>query len=458
MGHKPLSGHVAGLAATLLLLVACGTLQPATQPVPTAATSARVSSTHTWMAVPATATVTPAPPTVTPTVTPPTATPTGNPLAWRLPPAAPVDGERKGPRLVNYAHRHDMLHGVHDIEERLAQWDVVILNPDHHLSLDRMRETNPDIKILMWIPMQGPHRSLSLHRGFQSQWFLRTVDGALLIAPWGEPLANPYADSCGYVYHVLDYLQVRRQRYDGVLYDCLWTGPRSGADANEDGILDDKDVYAFRTAMTLLLRETRERFPDWVVTGNGGLPWPPGSAYYEPANGNMHENALGDQFGDPGWNYLWSMYNTVAAESQSPVYHFINVDLRANGRTQSQAAGVTLLTESDLRRMRLGLVGSMLLDSGYFGFDRGDCLHGQLWWFDEYDVDMGDALGPYSQSVYGPGTFSREFENGIVILNSGDSSIRVDFDTPHFDVSLRVEGTSFLIPSNDARILLVGRN
>lgn len=104
--------------------------------------------------------------------------------------------------------------------------------------------------------------------------------------------------------------------------------------------------------------------------------------------------------------------------------------------------------------MRLGLVGSMLLDSGHFGFDKGDCLHGQLWWFDEYDVEMGEALAPCSQNLYGPGTFSREFENGVLILNSSDRSIEVHFEAKHFDVSLRQEGGSFLIPPKDARILL----
>jgi len=390
-----------------------------------------------------------------PTPTPEPSAATVNPLAWQLPPTTPVDSERRGPRLVNYAHRYDLLvtSGIPDIEERLAQWDVIILNPDHHLSLDRIRQTNPDIRILVWIPLQGP--SGSLYDGFRPSWNCRTVDGTTLIAPWNEPLANPYADDCGYVYHVLDYLQDRHQHYDGVLYDCMWMHPRSGADINEDGRLDDLDVQAFQSAMLTLLRETRQRFPGWIITGNGGLPWPPGSAYYQYANGNMHENALGDQFGDPGWSYMWWAYNTVTAESQEPPCHFINVDVRASTRSQTQAAHLNLLTEDDLRRLRLGLVGSMLLDSGYFGFDRGDCLHGQLWWFDEYDVDVGDALGPYSQDLYGPGTFSREFENGVVILNGTDSPIRVELDTTHLDVSLRLEATTFLIPPNDARILLV---
>jgi hypothetical protein len=388
-------------------------------------------------------------------------TPTVNPLAFKLPPTTAVDPAKQGPRLVNCLHRHDILErsGISNLEERVAQWDVIILNADHHLSLDKIRETNPDITILVWVSLRYPHPNLSLHRGYRPSWNSRTVDGETLRFADGNPITNLYAEEYAYVYHVLDYLEERYEFYDGVLYDCLWTGPHSGADGagadiNEDGILDNRDRDAYLSAGLLLLRETQDRFPGWLITGNPGIPWPPGSPYYQYANGNMHENALGDQFGDPSWDFMWWRYNTVESESQQPAYHFINVDLRAYGRSYLQAAELLSLTEDDLRRMRLGLAGSMLLDTGYFGFDRGDAGHGDLWWFDEYDVDLGDALGPYSQGVYGPGTFSREFENGLVILNNSDQAIEVDFEEDYLDVSFRQEGTSFVIPAHDARILL----
>jgi hypothetical protein len=389
------------------------------------------------------------------------ATPTVNPLAWQLPPTTPVDSEKKGPRLINYLHRHDILEnsGISHLEERVAQWDVIILNPDHHLSLDEIREMNPDIIILVWASLRYPHPSLSLHRGYRPSWNSKTVDGETLRFRDGNPITNLYAEDYAYVYHVLDYLEERHQLYDGVLYDCLWVGPHrgadgAGADINEDGILDNRDLDAYLSAGLLLLRETQDRFPEWLITGNPGIPWPPGAVYYQYANGNMRENALGDQFGDPSWNFMWWQYNTVEQESQEPTYHFINVDLRAYGRSYGQAASMYSLTQDDLRRMRLGLVGSMLLDSGYFGFDRGDAGHGDLWWFDEYDADLGDALGSYSENLYGPGTFSREFEKGLVILNNSDQAVEVQFDENYFDVSFDEEGTSFLIPANDARILL----
>ena len=274
------------------------------------------------------------------------------------------------------------------------------------------------------------------------------------MAPWNQPIANIYTDNYGYVYHILEYLKKYYQSYAGVLYDCMWEYPWKGGDINEDGKLDGKDIKALRLATVTLLKETRDLFQEWIITGNGGCPWSKKSEYYKYANGNMHENALGDEFGDPSWNFMWNAYNTVTRKSQKPSYRFINVDVRANRRSQLEARILNSLTKDDLRRMRLGLVGSMLLDNGYFGFDRGDCLHGQLWWFDEYNVDMGDALGPYSKNPYGKRTFSREFKNGLVILNNGNRSIHVNLKVNHFDVSTHEEATSFMIPGKDARILL----
>lgn len=223
------STMVMALGLILLLSTACGrapsvptataTLLPTSTPTPAPLTPTPLPPTP----VPPTATPTPMPPTATPTVAPTEEVTACEPeLGWCLPPTTPVDRERNGPRLVNYAHRHDILEysGISSIEERLAQWKVIILNPDHHLSLDKIRKTNPYIRILVWISLQGPHPSLSLHRGFRSSWNCKTIDGKTLIAPWIEPLANRYADDYGYLYHVLDYLEKRRQRYDGVLYDC----------------------------------------------------------------------------------------------------------------------------------------------------------------------------------------------------------------------------------------------
>ncbi len=345
------------------------------------------------------------------------------------------------------------------MEERLAQWDVVILNPDYNLinkdfSHDKIREINPDIKILAWIPMQGPGVWDSLIHGYNQDWNLETPTGEFF-EPWGFPLANPFIDNYGYSKHVINFIENKvQQDVDGIMFDVLLDNPWSGADYNEDGVLDNSDRDSLRSSQIYLLNELRSLHPDWILTGNGGVPWSESCELYNYANGPMHENALGNEFADPGWQYTWNAYNYIGDLAREPVCHFINVDLRMD-RTQEEAQMIDSLTSDDMRRFRLGLVGTMLRDYGYFGFDRGDCLHGQLWWFKEYNADLGDPLGSYETGTYGNEILSREFENATIILNPTMSDIEVVFDEKHTDVSFNLESTTFTLPSKDARIYLV---
>jgi len=78
---------------------------------------------------------------------------------------------------------------------------------------------------------------------------------------------------------------------------------------------------------------------------------------------------------------------------------------------------------SSYQEMRFGLT-STLLGNGYYSFDSGDQSHGQVWWYDEYDVGLGKAVSaPYNlleldnQKVK-PGLWRRDFEQGIILVNS----------------------------------------
>src|ERR1035441_1769013 len=84
--------------------------------------------------------------------------PTTQPVGWLLPPITPVHRQR--PLLVNYCQILGDDTSVDHLSERLAQWDVLILDPhsviERHLSLPDIRRINPRIKILAWVPVQGP--------------------------------------------------------------------------------------------------------------------------------------------------------------------------------------------------------------------------------------------------------------------------------------------------------------
>ncbi len=129
--------------------------------------------------------------------------------------------------------------------------------------------------------------------------------------------------------------------------------------------------------------------------------------------------------------------------------------VRAGGRDQDQASRLESLTKDDMRRLRLGLGTAMLLDEVYFGFDRGDCLHGQLWWFDEYDVDLGAPVAPLEADSPHPGTLQRRFTHGRVIVNPTGQAVTVTFPEPLRDASTGVVGSTIVIPPSDARLLML---
>ncbi len=381
---------------------------------------------------------------------------------WRLPPSGSVS--RTAPRLVNYFHINHPEGQVDHRSERLAQWNVVILNHDlvnsRDLTLSRMRKTNPHIKILAWVPLQGPNNGLA--PGVPSKgsldWYARKADGTYLVPHWGGTLMNPWVHDYAWIQHVLRYIRrscLGTTGYDGIMLDCLWPSEPGENDVNGDGKHDARDTRVWREAMVLLLRQLRTEFPDAILVGNAGGAWPADCPYYQYANGCMQENALGDEFGASDWKGFWESYRTALSKvTGRPIYHFVQVDVRADRRSQNAAAALTSLNENDQRRLRLGLGTTLLLDGGYFGFDRGDCLHGQLWWFDEYDQDLGAPRGSFHEGDYGPGTLSREFEHGLVVVNPTQEVVTVADDA---GLKQRTSGEwqeTILIPPNDARILV----
>lgn len=85
---------------------------------------------------------------------------------------------------------------------------------------------------------------------------------------------------------------------------------------------------------------------------------------------------------------------------------------------QGQGYDVTTDEELDLvwrdfPRMRLGLT-TVLMTDAYYGYDFGTAAYGFPFWYAEYDARLG---GPLSEHQTYENYMSREYENGIVILN-----------------------------------------
>jgi Hypothetical glycosyl hydrolase family 15 len=209
-------------------------------------------------------------------------------------------------------------------------------------------------------------------------------------------------------------------QHDGIIVDMVvdkqyWT----------DSISDDEwleSTKAIYDQITELNTENK------LVIFNAGARFSDIDAYSEYFDGYLMENFMGEQ--------LKTTFNEglEAADSEYIVIYGVDTD----------DTGVV-----DLKKMRLGLTLSLLNDNTYFTYDFGPRDHGQAWWYEEYNVELGEPLCDYYEL---DGAYWREFENGIVI--SAPDGAEVNFEAALTDVTTGTSSTSFTIEPSDGRIFV----
>ncbi|MCX6745404.1 MAG: putative glycoside hydrolase, partial [Candidatus Parcubacteria bacterium] len=125
-----------------------------------------------------------------------------------------------------------------------------------------------------------------------------------------------------------------------------------------------------------------------------------------------------------GW--LGSMKNYLNADlGYTPQYFIINAT------TKNQGAA------TDYQTFRFGLA-SALIGNGYYSFDFGDLGHDKVWWYDEYNIYLGNSVSgaknllDQTSSDLKPGVWQRDFQNGVSLVNSTSTkqkiSLTADFE------------------------------
>ena len=373
------------------------------------------------------------------------------------------------PRTANYFLKWTLT----EAEAReLAKWDLVILDMELQTRapdlLKKMRTLNPNIILLVYITpqeiRQDASRSFSLMRqklarGIADDWYLKNSAGEKITWWPGTHLLNVTNEAPAfsnqrwneYLVNFVTNNLLSSGLWDGVFYDNAWDDITHFAgtdiDANRDRRIDDAPVAnkAWQQGMQFIYNSTRDRVSsDIIVVGNGTT-----RAYRDHLNGNLIENFL-----PFSWEPTMNTYRYVQDTKQEPALSVINANI-ANGA----------FSQSDYQRMRFGL-GSTLLEDGYFSFDYGDKDHSQLWWYDEYAVDLGQPIAeaesakkakPYTADIW-----RRDFERGISVLNStpGAQSVSLngEFEKLHGTQDPKVNDGAIVselrINSNDSILLL----
>lgn len=349
-------------------------------------------------------------------------------------PALQAAAPDKYPRLASYYLKAGI--GIPSSDHAaLAQYDVIVLPAEAQVFnqslFSEVRRLNPNVKILAYVATKSwanvwndsLHDVMKADIAAHPEWRLRTPDGnplsvwpntfALNIASgWSDYLAGFAADrvmATGY--------------WDGIFYDeasatISWlNGGNIDLDNNnqtDDGRTADR---LWKDGMLRLLKGTRERIgagKSIVINGDSDADLAPYT------NGRMFESFPTPWEGNGSWTTVMTNYLRLQGQVGTEPLFIINGNTANTGN------------QADYKKVRFGLA-STLLGDGYFGFDYGDQDHGQLWLYDEYKASLGKPLGGPTNMLSGsakvqPGVWKREFERGIIMVNSTDKTQSVELD------------------------------
>lgn len=390
----------------------------------------------------------------------------------------PIGAQRKPsphPRLANLFLKW---HLSEEDARDLARWDVLILDMEVARNTPgafaRLREANPDAVLLAYVTAQEIRRDAAVHpqsalrRALAARvsdaWYLRSATGErvswwpqtwlldMTNRAWTDALAAFIAEEIA-----------SDSRWDGVYFDNLWGGvswlPNASLDLDRDGRPEDAATLDARweAGTRALLTATRARIPRaFLITGNGD------AKYAALTNGLLFEHFPTTP---NEWSAAMRAYARVLEDAMDPVLAMINVNTRNTG-------------VQDPQRFRFGFA-STLLGGGYYSFDFGDLDHAQRWWFDAYDLALGNPIGTAeritdvrnasvaraaveSDSRYAPGVYRRDYASGVVLVNATSVEQRVRFDE-EFELALGADMdrgvahpivSEVTIPPSDGVVLL----
>jgi hypothetical protein len=350
--------------------------------------------------------------------------------------------------------------------DELAKWDVLILDPQTQENspsiLREIRQKNPRIIILARVASEEINTSMENTVGFQGgsvrndllaqakdSWYLRDKSGKKLSFWPGTTLMN-VTNSSDWNNVLPQFVNSRilsTGLWDGVFYDNIWPNISwfNGAniDFNNDGKAESAAAIdkAWLAGNETLLVKSQALFGGKYLIVANGHDSPP----YEPyLNGIMMENFPPPWEGSGTWPAAMKTY----FDNKGFLTPYVGV---INGNTGNT------WNSNDYHKMRFYL-GSTLLGDAYFSFDYGDQDHQQTWWYDEYQTVLGKAVSEpinildKNNKTFKNGLWRRDFENGIVVVNSTNQTQNYAFTN---EVFTKLSGSQDPIVNNGSRVNLV---
>jgi len=291
-------------------------------------------------------------------------------------------------------------------------WLGASARPDEIAAL---RQLNPHLRVLTSI-------NAVENTGLPSDYYLKDVNGNRIEVWPGsfrlnltKPAVADYQARFAYQ-TVLD----SGLRADGVFFDNVMTsqswqrtdiyGNPVQVDANEDGIADDPAAFdaAWKAGVFREIQTFRQLMPHAIVNGHSMDIYEAGIA--DLFNGISIGFSTSDVLeGRMAFATLFTRYNDWISRAVPPAATMIESSPMAQisyGYDYSPWEKIPAPTLEFARTyypyVRFGLALTLLND-GFFAHEFGDTWHGNNWWYDELDFNLGYPLGPAERvTVPGP--------------------------------------------------------
>jgi len=379
------------------------------------------------------------------------------------------------PKRANYFLSWEL---SNETANELSKMDLVIIDMEHQIKnktkLIEMKKKNPNLILLAYITSQEirddatsagmrPYTPLryELANGItDSMWLKNSTGGKISWWPGTHllnisSLAPTTTNNPNWNEYLAQFVTNKILSdgiWDGVFFDNTWNSltEKVGAnlDLNLDGEAESRTLIesSYKEGMNKLFNRVNQLTQNkYILMGNDGET-------FITLNGMLFENFPSSR----GWTRMMQDYTTFPNLSTTdPRFAMINANTANKGGADNH------------KLMRFGLASS-LLGNGYYSFDFGDRDHGQTWWYDEYDTMLGQATNaPYlaknhSTNFAQKGLWRRDFQNGLVLVNSGDTAEFIDLNGEYEKIKGPQDPTtnsgliisSVTVPANDGLILL----
>lgn len=280
-----------------------------------------------------------------------------------------------------------------------------------------LRQLNPYIRVLTSVnAVENNHLSHPACNGCSGaecdSWYLKDVNGNRIEVWPGSYRINLTRFAVAEYQACYAYQSWLDSGYqaDGVFFDNVMTtqswltediyGNPIQIDANEDGIADDPDELdaAWKAGVFHEIEAFRQLMPHAIVSSHSTNIYEPGIAelFNGISIGFRTANVLEGEEGFPQVFRVYQDWLCLAKAPRTIMVESSPLDDIAYGYDYNPLSKIPPSTLEFARTyypwMRFGLAFT-LLDDGYFAHEFGDTHHGNDWWYDELDFDLGYPLG-----------------------------------------------------------------